>query len=104
MGKTPAVVKHAMLSASMLLLGGCWAGFSDEFTAAECDAFAGQYQMLGGIQANAALDETGRDEVRRRTVRDCRGGTLGLSREEYQCAMKAGSREDWAACRIVLKG
>jgi hypothetical protein len=37
-------------------------------------------------------------------VRDCKERTLGLSREEYTCAMKAGSRDEWKRCGIVLKG
>lgn len=85
-----------------LPLAGCWAGFNDEFTAAECAAFSGQYQALGGI--SDAVGEDGKAEIGARAVRDCKDGTLGLSREEYQCAMKAGSREEWTACGIVLKG
>ena len=83
-------------------LPGCWAGFNGDFTPAECAAFAAQYRSLGGL--SASVDEEGRGEIQARTARDCKGGTLGLSREDYACAMKAGSRPDWVDCGIVLTG
>jgi hypothetical protein len=85
-----------------LSLAGCGAGFNDDFTAAECDAFGAQYETLGGI--SDAVGEDGKAEIRERSVRECRERTLGLSREEYTCAMKAGSRDEWIRCGIVLKG
>lgn len=85
-----------------LVLAGCWAGFNGDFTAAECAAFAAQYRTLGGL--SPAVDEEGRGEIQARATRDCKGGTLGLSREEFACAMKAGSRQEWIDCGIVLKG
>ena len=95
-------MKPLALALLALSLSGCWAGFNGDFTAAECAGFSAQYQTLGSI--SGAIDEEGKAEIRTRTLRDCKGGTLGLSREEYACAMKAGSREEWRACGIVLKG
>jgi hypothetical protein len=86
----------------VLSLAGCGAGFNDDFTAAECAAFGAQYQALGGIAD--AVGEDGKVEIRERAVRECKERTLGLSREEYTCAMKAGSRDEWTRCGIVLKG
>ncbi len=95
-------MKRIAIALLALPLAGCWAGFNDKFTSAECGAFAAQYQTLGGI--SPAVDEEGRAEIRERTARECKQGTLGLSREEYTCATRAGSRQEWIACGIVLKG
>ena len=95
-------MKHIPIAIVVLSLAGCGAGFNDDFTAAECNAFAAQYQALGGI--SDAVGEEGKAEIRERTVRDCKNRTLGLSREEYTCATKAGSRDEWIRCGIVLKG
>ena len=85
-----------------LSVSGCGAGFNDDFTAGECNAFAAQYLTLGGVSDAVGTD--GKDEIRERTARECKERSLGLSREEYACAMKAGSRDEWRACGIVLKG
>lgn len=85
-----------------LTLPGCWGGFNGDFSTNECAAFAAQYRTLGGL--SDAIDEDGRAEIQARTARECSSGTLGLSREEYACAMKAGSRQEWIDCGIVLKG
>ncbi|HWI23845.1 MAG TPA: hypothetical protein VNS59_02865 [Lysobacter sp.] len=95
-------MKRVAMALLFLPLAGCGAGFNDDFTPAECNAFAAQYQALGGI--SDAVGEEGKAEIRERTVRDCKERTLGLSREEYTCAMKAGSRDEWKRCGIVLKG
>jgi hypothetical protein len=95
-------MKRVAMALLFLPLAGCGAGFNDDFTPAECNAFAAQYQTLGGI--SDAVGEEGKAEIRERTVRDCKERTLGLSREEYTCAMKAGSRDEWKRCGIVLKG
>jgi hypothetical protein len=95
-------MKRAAILVLALPLAGCWGGLSDEFTAAECEAFAAQYRTLGGI--SAAVGDEGKAEIQQRTVRDCKNHTLGLSREEHACAMKAGSRQEWVDCGIVLKG
>ena len=95
-------MKPFVLALLALSLSGCWGGFNGDFTAAECAAFSAQYQTIGGI--SDTVGEDGKAEIRARAERDCKDGTLGLSREEYACAMKAGSREEWRACGIVLKG
>jgi hypothetical protein len=95
-------MKRVAIAMLVLSLAGCGAGFNDDFTAAECNAFAAQYQALGGI--SDAVGEDGKAEIRERAVRECKERTLGLSREEYTCAMKAGSRDEWLRCGIVLKG
>jgi len=95
-------MKRVAIAMLVLPLAGCGAGFNDDFTAAECAAFATQYRALGRI--SDAVGEDGKAEIQARAVRDCKDRTLGLSREEYTCAMKAGSRDEWTRCGIVLKG
>lgn len=97
-------MKHIILVVLPALLTGCWAGFSGDFSDAECEAFASRYLDLSGKNANQYLSDEDRSQMRAKTVNECKGRSLGVSREEFACAMKASSEAEFTACGIVLKG
>ena len=89
--------------ATMLLLGGC-SGYNAELSDAQCEAFVDRYLGLGGYEGNQALPADQMQELRRKGIRDCRNRTLGVNQAEFDCAMRAGTRDEYRACGITLRG
>ena len=89
--------------ASVLLLGGCSA-YNAELSDAQCEAFVDRYLGLGGNEGNQDLPGDQLQELRRKGIRDCRNRTLGVNQAEFDCAMHAGTRDEYRACGITLRG
>ena len=89
--------------ASALLLGGCSA-YNAELSDAQCQAFVDRYLGLGGNEGNQALPADQLQELRSKGIRDCRNRTLGVNQAEFDCAMRAGTRDEYRACGITLRG
>ena len=67
-------------------------------------AFVDRYLSLGGNEGNQALPAGQLQELRRKGIRDCRNRTLGVNQAEFDCAMRAGTRDEYRACGITLRG
>jgi len=91
------------LLAAALLLGGCSA-YNAELSQAQCEAFVDRYLGFGGNSGNQDLPAEQRQDLRRTGIRDCRNRTLGVNQAEFDCAMRAGTRDEFAACGITLRG
>ena len=89
--------------ATALLLGGCSA-YNADLSDAQCEAFVARYLDLGGNEGNQALSGEQLQELRRKGIRDCRNRTLGVNQAEFDCAMHAGTRDEYHACGITLRG
>lgn len=100
---TKAALPGAALLATALLLGGC-SGYNADLSQAQCEAFVDQYLGFGGNSGNRDLPAEQREDLRRTGIRDCRNRTLGVNQAEYDCAMRAGTRDEFAACGITLRG
>jgi len=94
---------RAAALATALLLGGCSA-YNAELSQAQCEAFVDRYLGLGGNSGNQALSAEQLQELRRKGIRDCRNRTLGVNQAEFDCAMRAGTRDEYGACGITLRG
>ena len=94
---------RAACLATALLLGGCSA-YNADFSQAQCEAFVDRYLGFGGNSDNEALPPEDFQDLRRAGIRDCRNRTLGVNQAEYDCAMRAGSRDEYRACGITLRG
>lgn len=89
--------------AAALLLGGCSA-YNADLSDAQCEAFVDRYLGFGGNSGNDALPPEQLQDLRRTGVRDCRNRTLGVNQAEFDCAMRAGTRDEYHACGITLRG
>jgi len=95
--------RAAALLSTALLLGGCNA-YNAEFSQAQCEAFVDRYLGFGGNSGNQDLPAEQWQDLRRTGIRDCRNRTLGVNQAEFDCAMRAGTRDEFAACGIALRG
>ena len=100
--RAASCIRAASLAAA-LLLGGCSA-YNAELSDAQCEAFVDRYLGLGGNEGNQDLPADQLQELRRKGIRDCRNRTLGVNQAEFDCAMRAGTRDEYRACGITLRG
>ena len=96
-------VRFAALLGTALLVGGCSA-YNAEFSLAQCEAFVDRYLGFGGNSDNQGLPAEQWEDLRRTGIRDCQNRTLGVNQAEFDCAMRADTRDEFAACKITLRG
>ena len=101
--RSQVALRIAALLATVLLVDGCSA-YNAEFTQAQCEAFVDRYLGYGGNRDYQELPPEQLQELRRKGLRDCRNRTLGVNQAEFDCAMRAGTRDEFAACGITLRG
>ena len=101
--RSQVALRIAALLATVLLVDGCSA-YNAEFTQAQCEAFVDRYLGFGGNSGNQDLPAEQWQDLRRTGIRDCQNRTLGVNQAEFDCAMRAGTRDEFAACGITLRG
>ena len=101
--RTRTATRAGILLAAALLFGGCSA-YNAEFSQGQCEAFMDRYLGFGGNPGNRDLPAEQWQDLRRTGIRDCRNRTLGVNQAEFDCAMRAGTRDEYRACGITLRG
>jgi hypothetical protein len=86
-------------------MSGCSAvGGAETFTEAECKAFSARLMGMSGLKDNLYMEAAEVQEMETGMVAECMADKIGLSREQLECGIKSQTNDEFAACKIVIKG
>ena len=99
------VVRLAAALAAACALQGCSGiGGGESFTDAECTRFTQRFMAVTEVETNGIFKPEEVAEMRTGLVQECMAGKMGITREQLECGNKSNTTDEFAACKVVIRG